>query len=753
MSDKLGKEKWTIERMTMEAAEDSTPDYNESTVPPKNNPGRTFRDGVRKIDLILVVKDEENIITDTMKNNFLTNIVKTGFEIEFEKGVLPINKKLVFFKVHCPNDVLNNLGNAYGIKCLQIARAEHIMSYNEREWINLIRKQYTQPLQYSSLERSLVVYMTLLNVPFGDRQNYIGLERLMKRNIVIDAYALHDGPYFITQDATNINARQILFYNWVGFRNIFTRQPLNVVHEYFGPKVAMYFVYFGLYNIFLAIASIGALTTLFLAVFLNENYMDLRTEICNRQNESICFDCMPITNGLRCYYDTIDAFCYYYKINVLIDNKYAPYFAAFILLWGMCFTSYWYGREKYFNWIWEARNKFFNRKLIRPEFELNVDTSPKSNKTGIVVSKHRDYKIKTLLCYIAVILLDAFIFVVFARRPKNYFWYGVNGLIIRAIVVTIGFVIVLLIIDFIYGKVASYIVRMENHKSYASCSRSLAKQQYIMCLPVPLMVLFSYGYHPAVFDFEMQRGYRRDGYYLQDHTCMMTSCGTELFVAFSLVLVLRYVIFKKLSLYSSVTDYNQRAIVETVPCWEREFVLPRFDENILANKMTILVIQLTLIMSFGFGCPPAILIVLFFNMYYMRRDAELCTLYYRRPLLLKNNSFDIWTKILKLMVYLAIVVNILSNYIYVSKERQPGGVMCYTRTYIHLSRYSRVDRDALTNDELKTYQYMYIVIFEILMAAIFLILQYIFSIDVDEKEIPKKRERENYDESRSNSGT
>ncbi|KPI93251.1 Anoctamin-5 [Papilio xuthus] len=254
MSDKLGKEKWTIERMTMEAAEDSTPDYNESTVPPKNNPGRTFRDGVRKIDLILVVKDEENIITDTMKNNFLTNIVKTGFEIEFEKGV--------------------------------IARAEHIMSYNEREWINLIRKQYTQPLEYSSLERSLVVYMTLLNVPFGDRQNYIGLERLMKRNIVIDAYALHDGPYFITQDATNINARQILFYNWVGFRNIFTRQPLNVVHEYFGPKI--------------------------------------------------------------------------------------------------------------------------------------------------------------------------------------------------------------------YGKVASYIVRMENHKSYASCSRSLAKQQYIMCLPVPLMVLFSYGYHPIL---------------------------------------------------------------------------------------------------------------------------------------------------------------------------------------------------------------------------------------------------------------
>lgn len=32
------------------------------------------------------------------------------------------------------------------------------------------------------------------------------------------------------------------------------------------------------------------------------------------------------------------------------------------------------------------------------------------------------------------------------------------------------------------------------------------------------------------------------------------------------------------------------------------------------------------------------------------------------------------------------------------------------------------------------------------MAAIYLIVQFIFSIDVDEKEIPKKRVLENYDE-------
>ncbi|XP_045542385.1 anoctamin-5-like [Papilio machaon] len=595
MSVKPGKE----ETMTMEAVDGVTSDTNESTVPLKNNPGRTFRDGVRKIDLILVVKDEENLIADPMKNNFLTNIVKTGLQIEFEKGVLPHNKKLIFFKVHCPNDLLNNLRHAFGINYVQIARAEHIMSDRERDWINLIRKEYTQPLQYSSLERSLIVYMTLLNVPFGDRQNYIGMERLIKRKVVIDAYALHDGPYFITQDASSINARQILFYNWVGITNIFTRQPLNLVQEYFGPKVALYFAYYGLYNIFLAIASIVALITLFLAIFLNANYMDLRAPICNHSssNEKICFSCFNKTpNYVLCYVIKVFRFCNWYTINVLVDNKYTPFFATFIILWGIFFTAYWFGREKYLNWVWETRNKYFNKKQTRPEFKGNHGTARKSNKTGIVIDKHYVSKIKILICYIGIILLAVFIFAIFLRLrkmqdrafiktiPMNI--RNPEKIIPRLIYTMIGFAVVLFIIDLIHKKAASYIVRLENHRTYISYNRSLAKHLYIMCLLLPMLVLGYYGFHSAIF--ELWHGYEKNDQYLLVDTCVMTSCLFELSFAFTIVLLLRFVILRKLSLYSSTTDYNQRAIVQHVPCWEREFVLNRFNENILANKMTIL---------------------------------------------------------------------------------------------------------------------------------------------------------------------
>ncbi|XP_013144384.1 PREDICTED: anoctamin-9-like isoform X3 [Papilio polytes] len=758
------------ELTTMEAILGATSESSDSAEPPKNNTERTFRDGVRKIDFILVVKDEENIMSDTLKYNFLTNIVKTGFEIEFENGVLPIHRKLVFFKIHCPNDVLNNLGKAFGVKCVQSARSEYIMSHKEREWINLIRKEYTQPLQYSSLERSLVVYMALLNVPFGDRQNYIGLKRLMKRNIVVDAYALHDGPYYIPQDASRINARQILFYNWAGMTNIFTRQPLTLVHEYFGLKVALYFAYYGLYNIFLAIASMVALLTFFLAIYSND-YMDLRRPVCDNKYNPICFKCVATSaQSLLCQAYYVHDFCKWYTMTVIFDNKYTPYFATFILLWGMIFSAYSFGNEKYLNWIWETHNKDYNSKQIRPDFQV-LEKTNKSNKTGIVVVKHRESKIKILLCYIGIILLDVLVFAVFTHR-KTLLQIMPDRIMSVTIVVTIELIIALYVIDLIHRKVASYIVRLENHKSYMSYSRSLAKHIYVMCFSLPMIVLGYYAFQMAVFEFLLWRGYKYKYEYLFDDTCAMTSCSNNLSIAFTIILLLRFGILRKLSLYSSVTDYNQREIVENVPCWEREFVLPRLNENILANKMATLATQFILIIAFGFSCPPAILIVLLFNIYHVRRDATLFTLHYKRPMFLNNNAFSVWSEILKLMVYLAIVVNVVSlvcstDFIeaYIRERRMPPinsladylGVFfinfkvnlgeCYARAYIYVAKsgapYTAKD---LTADELKTSQYMYIFTFEIIMAAIYLIVQFIFSIDVDEKEIPKKRVIENYDE-------
>lgn len=44
-----------------------------------------------------------------------------------------------------------------------------------------------------------------------------------------------------------------------------------------------------------------------------------------------------------------------------------------------------------------------------------------------------------------------------------------------------------------------------------------------------------------------------------------------------------------LTIFFSKNDYNQGAkVVENIPCWEREFELQTFSEEVLINKMKIL---------------------------------------------------------------------------------------------------------------------------------------------------------------------
>ncbi|XP_045452390.1 anoctamin-5-like [Melitaea cinxia] len=214
-----------------------------------------FRDNLRRIDIILVVEDNpSSIISNIAKHNYLTNIIKTGLEVEVESGLMPAHKKLTFIKIHASNKVLTEYGETFGVKRYfvdnrlnsispKVTKFTKIFNFfkndNEREWIKIIRKNYVTA-NYSYFVFRLIIYKILLHLPFGDRANYYGINRLLKRQIIVDAYALHDGPYFLlpNQTARGSNARQILYYSWTRVENIFKSQPLHLIHEYFGPTAA-----------------------------------------------------------------------------------------------------------------------------------------------------------------------------------------------------------------------------------------------------------------------------------------------------------------------------------------------------------------------------------------------------------------------------------------------------------------------------------------------------------------------------------
>ncbi|XP_064076866.1 anoctamin-5-like [Vanessa tameamea] len=234
------------------------------------NPAFTgfFNEGQKRIDLVIVINEvDASEKLHEIRMTFLMNILKLGLELEVEIGKLTEHKNLLFVKVHAPDSIIKEFGLLFNER--RFFKDNHIdfvhpyfnfigMNH-ERDLIKTIRNQYPGPGTYSTLERSMIVYKILLQLPFGQHENHYGIDKLINSNIVLDAFALHDGPYFITpkQKASEyINARQVLFYNWVGFINIWKMQPIHMIKEYFGERVAFYFSYYEFFNIMLTIITV-----------------------------------------------------------------------------------------------------------------------------------------------------------------------------------------------------------------------------------------------------------------------------------------------------------------------------------------------------------------------------------------------------------------------------------------------------------------------------------------------------------------
>lgn len=47
-----------------------------------------FRDGVKRVDLVIVIEDDGDGKLETFRVSYLTVIIKAGFDIELEKGVV-----------------------------------------------------------------------------------------------------------------------------------------------------------------------------------------------------------------------------------------------------------------------------------------------------------------------------------------------------------------------------------------------------------------------------------------------------------------------------------------------------------------------------------------------------------------------------------------------------------------------------------------------------------------------------------------
>lgn len=151
---------------------------------------------------------------------------------------------------------------------------------------------------------------------------------------------------FLLQGSTTDGSERALLANeWGSFNKSFKPQPIDRIRNYFGVKIAIYFLWLGFYTYMLIPATIAGLVCLIFGLAsVSGDY--LSNDICNSKI-LMCPQCDSV-----CDYWNLTNACTYSKITYLFDNDLTVVFAVFMSLWSTLYMEFWkrYCNEMTHHW-------------------------------------------------------------------------------------------------------------------------------------------------------------------------------------------------------------------------------------------------------------------------------------------------------------------------------------------------------------------------------------------------------------------
>ncbi|CAH2241818.1 jg16210 [Pararge aegeria aegeria] len=664
-----------------------------------------FLDNDQRIDLVLVMAPGGNLET-TMRINYLTNIVRFGLELELVEGKMSEHKNLTFIKLHAPDSVIEEYGIYFNVrKFFKDAHVDYIKSgKHEKDAIKVLREQYPGPINYSTLERSEIVYNIILRLPFGKNEHIFGMNQLLNHNIIIDAYALHDGPYFLVSgQETCVNARQTLFYNWVGLVNVCKNQPLHLIQEYLGDGVAMYFAYYEYFNFTLMFPAILGVALILVHVTWPQTELDYRSRrACEYDEYRNHYFCPLCRHYDICTYRRRSTYCRELEFLRLIDTDYMQRFGYLVSLWGIVFFVLWKRKQNYLAWMWETKDKYMKSVFlpgywgmlgIRREFQ-------RSHLTGVSLDDNFVATLRwSLVNLLWAVLFSLWLLVFFtlsiqiwyvkywldskfnddpfgADRLHEHLYIGIGATVYSFVTIPLKIIAKIMV-----HKLAA----LENNQTIGSYNSSLALKLYGFYFTGTFALL---TLHTIVGNIFYTHHFDEDNWYsFGGFKVMNNGLGTSLddmCITLAVAIVIEQ-IFVKIPSYinrkSSDYQYFCDDIVSNTPIWEREYKLENLNDEFFHNEYNDLAIKFGMATLFSMAFPLAPLFILIINIWDIRHKARTLLLAHRRPILLKISGPGIWDRIILITsfvvpVYIVCIIafqsrNFLMNRVWPGVHNRP----------------------------------------------------------------------------------
>uniref|UniRef100_A0A8C0D7I0 Anoctamin n=1 Tax=Balaenoptera musculus TaxID=9771 RepID=A0A8C0D7I0_BALMU len=658
------------------------------------------------------------------REEFEHNLVEAGLELE--KDLESKSQGSVFVRIHAPWQVLAREAEFLKIKVPTKKKTYVIKSEGSiAKTFNKILQKLSAPLKprvpehsnnrmknlsypfsrekmylyniqdkdtfFDNATRSRIVREILKRTAWSRANNMMGINSLIANNIYEAAYPLHDGECDSPGD--DVNDRKLLYQEWARYRVFYKFQPIDLIRKYFGEKIGLYFAWLGLYTSFLIPSSvIGVVVFLYGCATIEEDIPS--KEMCDQQN---AFTMCPLCDK-SCDYWNLSSACGTAQASHLFDNPATVFFSIFMALWATMFLENWKRLQMRLGYFWDLtgveEEEERAQEHSRPEYEAKVREKMRRESDKSLVQKlgtggtadeddadkltWKDRLPGYLMNFASILFMIALtfsiVFGVIVYRITTAAALSLNKatrsnvrVTVTATAVIINLVVIL-ILDEIYGAMAKWLTKIEVPKTEQTFEERLILKAFLL----KFVNAYSPIFYVAFFKgrFVGRPGsyvYVFDGYRMEE--CAPGGCLMELCIQLSIIMLGKQLIQNNIfeigvpklkKLFRKMKDETEPGAADSACSkhpkqWDLDYSLEPYTG--LTPEYMEMIIQFGFVTLFVASFPLAPAFALLNNVIEVRLDAKKFVAELRRPDAVRTKDIGIWFDILSGIGKFSVIIN------------------------------------------------------------------------------------------------
>lgn len=659
----------------------------------------------RKTDFVLVYKrkkhggDEKN---ERRRNFFHESLIKEGVDLDFEE-IHDSGHDYIFVKIHLPWPTMCKIAEKLQIKkplniiseSLEIKRSPltalwhkifncecfpKVRDLSDRrmssKYSNFVHDAFQikqsekfvindEESFFTDIQRIEMAWEILLyahNHRTDEKKRGIG--ELLEKKVYETAFPLHEGDYkWIPCEANRSNLRWKLNSNWASWRNVWNRQPLNEIRNYFGEKISFYFAFMDFYTKMLIFPSLVGLIAFLYGMF-NVDYNDELEKICDHDQVPGKYFMCPICQPPNCeLWPMAEEGCSKYRWEFRLDNEATIVLSVSTMIWAILFLKLWKRRESSLAVDWDTFDVHERDVAIRPEYEENAPIF-RRNPVTFEMEPHVPFYLRFLwkfasisatfltlcvagACLTGLVVSRIALYGIFKRMGHHYIEY------VRWLVHGLIFVMVL-VFEKIYHHLSHKLTSFECPKTYNQFLSSLLWKMFIFEVLIDFVPI---GYAAWMKGRTVKTPLDLD---FMSELCD-GGCIAEVTELIAVLLLARLVIGNTMEIGVPFVKNCFRQFKEDKNVhsqqWLKDFHLNEVELDGVYKEYMEMMIQFAFIVLFVPAFPMAPLVCFLNNILEIRVDAINMLRAYRRPVPIRVPGIQIWNQFMDILVKLGIFCN------------------------------------------------------------------------------------------------